>query len=260
MLRLCALSSGSSGNALFIESEETRILVDAGISARELTKRLACLGVKPYELSGILITHEHSDHIRGLQVFTKKNQIPVYCTSHTWKFLAVQGVSEICRRVIDSDGSFSVGDLEIEAFPTPHDAADPVGYCVTWQNSKIGIATDLGYIPEYLREKFRQSQMIFLEANHDVPTLLGGKYPHFLKKRILGNLGHLSNDTAAELLAELAGESLQAIVLGHLSRNNNTPEMALSTVQKKLANHCKKADNIAIHVCRHGELGEIISI
>ncbi len=260
MLNLCALSSGSSGNALFIESESTKILVDAGISARELTKRLESMGVKPYELAGIFITHEHWDHIRGLTVFTKRNQIPIYCTAETWRFIASQGVSEHCRRIIQSDDMISIGNLLIEAFPIPHDAVDPVGYRIIQESKSISIATDLGHVPDILREKIRQSQLVFLEANHDVPTLLSGKYPYFLKERILGSRGHLSNDTAADLLADLAEDNLQTVILGHLSRNNNTPEMAFSTVQKRLANCQRKTDNIAVHVCRHGELGEIISI
>ena len=260
MLSICALASGSSGNAIYVESDGTKLLIDTGISARELTKRLSSLGVKPQELDGILITHEHGDHIRGLRVFTKNYHVPIYCTQNTWYYLAEQGVSERYQRIIHRDEVFEMDDLQIEAFPIPHDAVDPVGFCIANHTSKIGIATDLGHIPEYLRSKFRLAQLVFLEANHDVPMLTKGKYPQFLKERILGNRGHLSNDTAAAFIADLAEENLQKVVLGHLSKNNNTPEMAISAVQNRLENKSIKVDNVVIECCCHGELGRIISI
>jgi len=261
MLNICALSSGSSGNAIYVGTERTKILVDAGISAREISRRLSSLGVAPHDLAGILITHEHTDHIRGLRVFVNRYQIPVYSTEETWYYLEKQMIPLYLQRVIHSHGSFAVEDLQIESFPIPHDAADPVGFKIGFDGKALGVVTDLGHIPAYLHERLDEVQLIFLEANHDVDTLKRGTYPAFLKQRILGHRGHLSNDTAGDFVSVLAGKGLKKIMLGHLSQNNNTPKLALSAVAAKLGQiGCQAGVDIQIDCCHHGQLSGLITI
>jgi phosphoribosyl 1,2-cyclic phosphodiesterase len=260
-LNICALSSGSSGNAICIGSDRTKILVDAGISAREIGRRLMEIGVKPNELAGIVITHEHTDHVRGLRVLATRLDIPVYSTEETWYHLEDCRIPIHLQRVIEHHQHFLIGDLGIEAFPVPHDAVDPLGFKIYNQNTSLGIVTDLGHVPGYLLDRLGDVELIYLESNHDVDMVMAGSYPAFLKRRILGQRGHLSNDTAADFLAMLTERCLKQIVLGHLSKNNNTPQLALASVKSRLKGiGCNVGTDVDIQCCCHGELGIIHSV
>ena len=261
MLSICALSSGSSGNAIFVGNGKTNILMDAGISARELARRMTCIGEKPEKLSGIFITHEHTDHIRGLRVFANRFQIPVYATEETWYYLGSQCIPFSQQRIVLPNEALAINDFEVEAFPVPHDAADPVGYTIKANSTTVGIVTDLGHIPSYLQGRLAGVQLLFLEANHDEDVLKEGKYPAFLKQRILGKRGHISNNTAGDLLTALAKGCLHSVMLGHLSKNNNTPELALSSVTAKLESvGCRTGKDIAVRCCHHGQMSEKVTL
>lgn len=227
----CPLYSGSSGNCLFVQNGSTRLLIDAGKSGKTITDALEKIGAAPETISGLLITHEHSDHIQGVGVLARKYGIPVYATSDTW--FAMDGkVGKIpgdLRREIAPGQGFYLGDLCVEPFSIPHDAADPVGYRLWGGNISISTATDLGHFSESVYSAIRGSDMVLLESNHD-PDMLK-RNPHYsasLKYRILGNLGHLSNESCADALVKLITGGTRHVLLGHLSGENNTPELAMT--------------------------------
>ncbi len=235
-MRLVSLASGSSGNCTYIGSENTHILVDAGISCKRMKEGIESLGVAPSELSAIFITHEHSDHIKGLRVFSKKYSIPIYSTAGT--------VAEISRMEavddkellipINADEIMSIGDLEINAFHNTHDAADPVGYRIECGSHRCAVATDLGNYSEYTVRNLSGLDAVLMEANHDVNMLELGPYPYDLKRRIMSDYGHLSNDRCGQLLTDILHDGLKHIVLGHLSKENNYPELALLSVKNEV--------------------------
>lgn len=235
MVKFCSLVSGSSGNATFLKCDETRILIDCGISARKAEVLLDSIGEKASQLSGILVTHEHSDHISGIRVLSKKYQIPIYATPQTWN--AMGTVREACGarvREIEAQVPFTIGKVEIEPFEIPHDAAQPVCYSIYAENKKISVATDMGRIVAGLAEKLRQSDVVLLEANYDEEMLQSGPYPYYLKQRIAGNHGHLSNEQASRMACALACSGTRRIILGHLSEKNNLPQLAYDTVAQAL--------------------------
>ncbi len=236
MITLCSIASGSSGNCIYIGTENTHLLVDAGISAKRMEEGLHSIGVEPDKLSAILITHEHTDHVQGLSVFSKRHAVPVYATAGTLTRYLSSGKcsAELAGRLneVEYGRSFSVGDIEVSPFAISHDAVKPVSYAFRAGGHKIGMATDLGKYDETIVESLRESEILYLEANHDENMLLAGSYPYELKLRIMGGRGHLSNDAASELIGRLLHESLRVIVLGHLSRENNYPELAYETVRQ----------------------------
>ena len=234
-LSITPLFSGSSGNAILICSENTKVLVDAGVSGKRTEEALASVGVYAGDLKAILITHEHTDHIQGAGVLSRKYDIPVYATPVTWQ--ASNGkIGEIkkanIRRVSKSD--FFIDDLLVEPFETPHDAADPVGYCLSKGSRKVGIATDLGHFPKKIEHRLHSCDLVLLESNHDINLLLNGSYPHKLKQRINSRHGHLSNDDAALAAIKLAAAGVSSILLGHLSLENNDAKLAFRTVTDAL--------------------------
>ena len=239
-LEICYLASGSSGNCYLIRYESTAVLVDAGISCRQICQGLKELGVSPAELAGVFITHEHSDHIKGLRVLAEKHGVPVFCNAAT-----LEGTGLEARRMqtvlFRTGDRLQVGDLQIQSFPLSHDAADPVGYSVEKDGAKISIVTDTGTVTEAVRGAMRNANVLVLESNHDESVLRMGRYPWFLKQRILSDFGHLSNEAAASALAEVLLEeqalgelSERTVLLAHLSAENNFPEMALMTMQNIL--------------------------
>ena len=229
---ISVLASGSKGNAVFVEGPEGALLVDAGLSAREILRRLDLLGVDPGRLSGILVTHDHSDHLRGVRVLAKRLGLTVYGTEGT---LSAAGLPESCStRPFLSGGRFEVAGFEVQSFSLPHDAADPVGYVLTRGGARIGIATDLGYATALIRKRLAACGLLVLEFNHDERMLQEGPYPWFLKQRIRSRRGHLSNDAAAQALQELFHPGLQHLVLAHLSEVNNCPRLALGTARDVL--------------------------
>ncbi len=229
-MRVCILGSGSSGNAIYVSSGATQVLVDAGFSARELTRRLTLVGVDPHAIEAILVTHEHQDHVRGLGPFARRVGASVFLTAGTLGALAqsrasLDGVANIVT--IERSAAFRVGDLAIEAFPVPHDVADPVQYVLGDGGSTVAIALDLGYPSQLVRERLRGAHLVVLEANYDEVLLLGGHYPPEVKQRVRSRTGHLSNRDAAELVADLAADGVRRVVLGHLSADNNAPLLAV---------------------------------
>ena len=232
MLELCTLASGSSGNSLLVTDGRTHVLVDAGISCRRICTGLKELGVEPTELAGVLITHEHSDHISGLTTLTKQLRLPVYASPGTGRQLCyrIAFLEELLRPVAPGEG-FSIGGLAIESFPTSHDAPGSCGF----RFDALGVLTDSGYVTEEAAGTLAGVSLLLLEANHDVDLLQNGPYPYYLKERILSDQGHLSNETAAAFAVAMARQGTEEFVLAHLSAENNTPERALSAVRWALA-------------------------
>jgi phosphoribosyl 1,2-cyclic phosphodiesterase len=232
-LSLSPLFSGSSGNAILISSGRTKILVDAGVSCKRIEEALKSIGEDAADISGILITHEHSDHIAGVQVLSKKHGIPVYATEPTWLSMSKVDIQTRFTRVI-SKTDFYIDDLLVEPFELPHDAADPVGYCVSCGAQKAAVATDLGYFPKAMENKLRSCNLVVLESNHDIDMLVNSRYPYILKQRIKSRHGHLSNDDAADAAVKLACAGVTSILLGHLSKENNSEQLAYRTVTDTL--------------------------
>ena len=231
-LQFCPLFSGSSGNALYVGTDKTKILIDAGLSGAKITTEMDKIGVSPSDLSAILVTHEHADHISGVGVLSRRYHLPVYASFGTWAAMSgkVGAIDAACRVSFEAGEDFSIGDLDVRSFTTPHDAADPVGYAVSAAGMKVAIATDIGAVREGWLREVEGADVLLLEANHDVDTLKASRYPYELKRRILGNRGHLSNDDAGKAAAELARRGVRVIVLGHLSGENNFPELAYASV------------------------------
>ncbi len=233
-MKLCSIASGSSGNCIYVGSDHTNLLVDAGVSAKRIENGLNGLDILPDTIQGILITHEHSDHIQGLGILARKYHMPIYATRDTIgsirQIRSLGDIPEELFKIIYPNKTFMINDIEIEPFSTSHDAADPVCYTMKSEGHKVGIATDLGKYDDYIVSKLEYSDLLFIEANHDVNMLMVGKYPYYLKQRILGDRGHLSNETSADLISRLIHPELQGILLAHLSKENNYEELAYETV------------------------------
>ena len=235
------LASGSRGNSAVVQTSTTRILVDAGISCRETFKRMKGLGEDPRCLSAILVTHEHSDHICGLATLAKKLKIPVFMTGATHQCWSralrdEKGLRPKLERleVFAAGKSFQVGDIAITPFTIPHDAADPVGFTLRAEGVKIGVATDLGYVPASVRDHLRRCEVLIVESNHDIEMLRVGPYPWSVKQRVMSRLGHLSNDALAEFFTNDYDGEAAYVVLAHLSEHNNHPEIARRAAEKAL--------------------------
>ena len=230
------LRSGSSGNCSLVEFGATRILVDAGLSARRMAGLLAEVGVEPSALSGILVTHEHDDHASGLGVWSSRYGTPVYANGLTAEAILFHAKREsrIPFRKFQTGSPFDLGGIEVRSFPIPHDAAEPVGFVLSAGGAAVGFLTDLGYATGLVRQRAREVDTLVIESNHDERLLMNDMKPWSVRQRISSRHGHLSNDAASEVLAELAGGRLRRAVLGHLSRDLNTPEIALRTARKRL--------------------------
>jgi phosphoribosyl 1,2-cyclic phosphodiesterase len=228
-VRLTVLGSGSAGNATCIEGGGARILLDAGFSCRELTARLRCVGIDPRDLDALLITHEHADHIRGASLFSKTYRVPVYCTDDTARAAHLERQGVHARVTVTTGTAFSIGEVRISPFLVPHDAVETVGYVVEAEEARVGYATDLGHAPSEVRDGLRDCDLLMLESNHDEAMLRSGPYPEVVKQRVLSRHGHLSNETAAELLCEVVSDRTQRVILAHLSRTNNRPGLALAS-------------------------------
>lgn len=234
-IQLTILGSGSGGNSAYVETEETRILVDAGFSARQIRQRLASIGRAPESLNGILITHEHSDHIQGLAVLCAQLQIPIYCNRLTKDALERLLQARFNWRIFGTGDTFDIGDIKVDTFTVPHDASDPVGFLLRTAGGNIGFLTDLGHATKLVIERIRQANILLLETNHDMKMLQDDpRRPWSLKQRILSRHGHLSNEAAAEVAAQVVSPALKHLYLGHLSRDCNTPELAHRVVSARL--------------------------
>lgn len=233
MIKFCSLFSGSSGNCIFIGTEKTKLLLDAGVSGTRIAQSLSSIGEDPREIQGILITHEHQDHIIGAGILSRRYNIPIYANEKTWEAMSRQ-LGKICpenHRILAPEAGkpFLLGDLFVSCYSIPHDAVDPMAYTFAQGEHKVGVATDLGFVSVETRAQLRGCELILLESNHDVDMLQTGRYPWPLKQRILSDHGHLSNDCAADLVSELALQGTRHFLLGHLSQENNTPDCAYET-------------------------------
>ncbi len=228
---MAVLGSGSGGNALVIDTGTTRILVDAGLSAKQLCLRMEARGIDPSSLSGIMLTHEHGDHVRGLDVFLRKHRVPIFATALTREVVEDKLKGKADWRVFQRGQDFELGEMVVRAFSIPHDAVDPVGFVCTNHDVKVGVATDLGHITGLVRDELKGVRGLFVESNYDEVLLdADTKRPWATKQRIASRHGHLSNAQAAELVAELAGHGLRDVFLGHLSADCNCPIKAAETV------------------------------
>jgi len=229
----CSLYSGSSGNSMFIASDKARILIDAGLPGKKIDMALQEINQEPKDLNGIFITHEHSDHIKGIGVLSRKYDIPIYANADTWSAMenSIGKIKEHNVKVIDKRSITEIQDMNIKAFNIPHDAVAPMGYTVSNGKKSISVATDFGTFTREIYDNIKDSEVILLESNHDVNMLKFGPYPYPLKRRILSEIGHLSNDDCGSAIVELSKCSLnKKIILGHLSNTNNQPDLAYQTV------------------------------
>jgi phosphoribosyl 1,2-cyclic phosphodiesterase len=233
-LNFCSLSSGSSGNCYYLGNEFHGILIDAGISATSIRKFLKNMNIPMHSIMGVLITHNHIDHIKGLEGLTRKSHLPAFTTNKIWKSIlpAQKKISPDCIRDIPLQQKFLLAGFEVEAFPVFHDAPETIGFHICAGDKKITIVTDLGHICQIAARYIRAANILVLESNYDEQMLVDGKYPHFLKNRIRSDHGHLGNHQTAAFLAENINDCLTDICLAHLSKNNNTPEKALRTLQR----------------------------
>jgi len=255
-MQLYSIASGSSGNCIYVGSDTTHLLVDTGISMKRTEEGLNAIDISLRDMDGILITHEHSDHICGLGVISRKYHIPIYATERTISAIkacsSLGNMDEELFHTIKADDSFVIKDIKCNPMRTSHDAADPVAYRFKSDNKQVAIATDLGTYNDYTVECLKGMDAILIEANHDVHMLQVGPYPYPLKRRILGDRGHLSNELSGQLLSSILHDNLQAVMLGHLSKENNLPELAYETVRLEInmADNPYKADDFEIHVAR----------
>jgi phosphoribosyl 1,2-cyclic phosphodiesterase len=232
-LNFCSLSSGSSGNCYYLGNEFHGILIDAGISATSIRKFLKNIDISMQTIMGVLITHNHIDHIRGLEVLTRKNSLPAFTTGKIWKSILTPKtkITSDCIREIPLQQEFHLAGFDIEAFPVHHDAPETIGFQITFGEKKITVATDLGHICETAAPYIQAANLLVIESNYDEQMLENGRYPHFLKARIRSDHGHLGNHQTSAFLADNISDNLSHICLAHLSKNNNTPEMVLQTLQ-----------------------------
>lgn len=265
-MELCSIASGSSGNCTYIGSSQTHILVDAGISNKRIEQGLNEAGVKGGELNGIVITHEHSDHIRGLGVLARKYGIPIYGTKETLEEIkAKKGLGEYSRGLLEEvrpDVPFAIGDLKLLPFSIDHDAANPVAYRIQHGRSSVAVATDMGHYDQYVIEHLQGLDALLLESNHDVNMLQAGPYPYYLKRRILSDHGHLSNENAGRLLNHLLHDRMKHILLGHLSKENNYEALAYETVKLEIdqGDTVYKASDFPIAVARRDQMSQILYV
>jgi len=235
------LASGSRGNSTVLATSQTRVLIDCGLSCRETCRRMALQGIAPESLSAILITHEHSDHVAGVHVMARKFRLPVFMTAPThgaWqrqcKDSAGNHVQAERLETFSSGRSFAVGDIEVMPFTIPHDAADPVGFRFVAEGVRLAVATDLGFMPQNVRDHLRSCDGLILESNHDLEMLRGGPYPWAVKQRVMSRVGHLSNDALAEFLASDYDGGAAFLILAHLSEQNNHPDLARIAAERAL--------------------------
>lgn len=265
-MKLCSIASGSSGNCIFAGSDTTSLLIDTGISGKRIEEGLCEIGHTTREVNGILITHEHSDHISGLGVVARRYGIPIYATQGTRKaILNSKSVGEIPTELfvdIQPDTDFVIGDITVSPISISHDAAQPTAYRVRQGRKAMAVMTDLGRFDSYIIENLQNVDLILLEANHDVHMLEAGTYPYYLKQRILGERGHLSNELSGQLLSQVLHDNLKTVILGHLSKENNYEQLAYETVRLEidLADNPYHAKDFPIHVAKRDMVSDIFEI
>ncbi len=263
---MCSIASGSSGNCIYVGSESTHLLVDAGISGKKTIEGVESLGVSMRDIDGILITHEHNDHVNGLGVLSRKYEIPVYATRGTIEAVRRMGsLGEIDASLfheIRVQEKFVLKDITVNTLPISHDAAEPVAYRFSCDQKRMAVVTDLGTYDEVTVASLQRLDAILVEANHDIRMLEAGPYPYPLKRRILGDSGHLCNEASGRLLSALLHDRMSTIMLGHLSQENNLPELAYETVRLEITNadNPYRADDFRILVAKRSERSEIVEV
>ncbi len=237
MLRISVLGSGSGGNSAVVFTDSTRLLIDAGLSAKQLNLRLEKVGVDPQSLDGVLITHEHSDHIGGLDVFCRKVQVPLYSNAATREIMVTGPMKNPKTwRIVACGGRFMIGDIEVKTFPVAHDATEPMGFTLRDKESAIGVLSDVGYVTNIMRDHMRSMNTVFIEANYDDMLLQNDtKRPWSIKQRISSRHGHLSNEQTAALLADIVDDTLDHVILGHLSQDCNEPQLAIDAMKAAMS-------------------------
>lgn len=262
----CSIASGSSGNCIYVGSDNTSVLVDVGISGKRIETGLNSIDRKTAEVDGILITHEHADHIQGLGVVTRKHHIPIYATGGTIAAIKEKGhlgkIDENLFHEIAPDEPFLIKDLEILPFSISHDAADPVAYRMSHNGQSVGVVTDLGEYSSYTVNHLQGLDAVLMEANHDINMLQVGHYPYYLKQRILGRRGHLSNENAGHLLCEILHDKMKAVLLGHLSKENNYEELAFETVCQEvtMGDNPYRAKDFFISVAKRDQVSSLVKL
>jgi len=251
---ICPLASGSKGNSLFVSCCNSSVLIDAGLSGIETERRLSAINIDPESLTAIVITHEHSDHVKGAGILSRRFHIPVYISKKTWQAAPNLGKIEDLR-FFECGTPFEINQILITPFSISHDAKDPAGLTMEYNGHKIGIATDLGIATSLVKEHLKNSHILYLESNHDLEMLINGPYPWHLKQRIKGRTGHLSNIDAKVLVSELKTDQLKHVILAHLSEENNCPKKAALEVSKSL-----NASDIVLHVAGPDQPGKLIKL
>lgn len=262
MFNFCSLYSGSSGNSLFVETENTKILIDAGVSCKKIETALADIDVDISSLNGILVTHEHTDHIQSLGTLSKKYNLPIFVNQKTLDSMPKQRdkIAENNIHIFNSNEKFEIRDLHIMPFSIPHDATDPCGFNIYKDAKKISIATDLGHINNDIFKKLEGSQFIMLESNYDPNVLKCSPYPFKLKSRIASPTGHLSNEMAGKTISHLLNSGLKKAMLGHLSKESNFPELAYQTVLDELISNNYNEHHFSLNVASRDKHSQIIKL
>ncbi len=263
MLKFCSLFSGSSGNSLFVTDGDTRVLVDAGMSGKKIIEAVKGIGEEPEKISAVCVTHEHNDHIKGAGILSRMFDIPIFANEKTW--LASEDklgkIEPKNRRIFVTSEKFSINEMCVNTFDIPHDASEPVGFNFFSRDKKLTIATDLGHVNKYIYENITGSDFVLLESNHDVEMVRIGHYPWYLKQRILSDKGHLSNELAGKLILRLVKDGMFKFSLGHLSKDNNFPELAFQTVSNVLErNGVKVGKDVCLDVVTRDRAGQFICI
>ncbi len=265
-MRLCSIASGSSGNCIYVGSDQTHLLVDAGISGKRIEFGLNELDLTTSDIHMMLLTHEHSDHIKGLGVLARKYHIPVYATAGTIRAIreadSIGKVPDGIFHEIRPDTDLQLGDVTVHPFSISHDAREPVGYRFEHDKKKIAVATDMGIYDDYTIENLKDLDALLLEANHDVNMLQVGRYPYYLKQRILSDSGHLSNETAGKLLCHILHDDVKKVLLGHLSHENNYSELAYATVcsEVTMGDNPYKAADFDISVASRDMISQLAEV
>ena len=233
-LKFCSLYSGSSGNCQYIKTETATIIVDAGLSGKRIQQEISNIGEDPKKIDAIFITHEHTDHIQGAGIMSRRLNIPIYANEKTWEAMSpcIGDIKSHNIRLLDD--STQIGDLTIKSFDISHDSAHPVGYNIFYKNKKISLVTDTGCVNETIANSIMDSDILLVESNHDEDMVLIGPYPWPLKRRVLGEFGHMSNETAGHLISKVIKRGTEIVLLGHLSAENNFPQLAYKTVESIL--------------------------
>ena len=260
----CSLYSGSSGNSILLGSENSKILIDAGLPGKKIDEALSAIDIKGNELDGIFITHEHIDHIKGVGVISRKYDIPIYANADTWAAMekSLGKIKEHNIKVIDRRSVTNIKDLQVKSFCVPHDAAAPSGYTIALENKIASVATDFGIYTQEIRDNIKDSQVLLLESNHDINMVKFGPYPYQLKRRILSEVGHLSNEDCGKMIVDILSKGdPKQIMLGHLSNTNNHPDLAYESVVSVIRDSgIKIGEDVSLSMANRHNVSELIRL